>query len=121
VAAAIKPKNMAKTGYITARVEPKLKARAGRVLAKSGVTTTQAITMFLTQIVLNEGLPFDVRVPHAQTRKVVEELENPVKRAKLKRYATTGEMLGDVLPKQGHRANRKVREPSLRAHRSERI
>jgi DNA-damage-inducible protein J len=42
--------------------------------------------MFLTQIVLNDGLPFDMRVPNAQTRKAIEELENPVKRAKLKRY-----------------------------------
>jgi antitoxin component of RelBE/YafQ-DinJ toxin-antitoxin module len=33
----------------TARVEPKLKARAGRVLAKIGVSTTDAITMFLTR------------------------------------------------------------------------
>ena len=108
LAAAIRPKDMGKTGYITARVEPKLKVRAGRVLAKAGVSTTEAITMFLTQIVLNDGLPFDMRVPNAQTRKAIEELENPVKRAKLKRYATTGEMLGDVLPKQGHQANRRV-------------
>jgi DNA-damage-inducible protein J len=67
--------NMAKTGYITARVEPKLKARAGRVLARVGVSTTDAITMFLNQVVLHDGLPFDVRVPNAETRKAIEELE----------------------------------------------
>ncbi len=67
---------MGKTGYITARVEPKLKARAGRVLAKVGVSTTDAITMFLTQVVLKDGLPFDVRVPNAQTRKAIGELES---------------------------------------------
>jgi hypothetical protein len=31
---------MGKTGYITARIEPKLKARAARVLASVGVSTT---------------------------------------------------------------------------------
>ncbi len=67
---------MGKTGYITARVEPKLKARAGRVLAKVGVSTTDAITMFLTQVVLKDGLPFDVRVPNAETRKAIGELES---------------------------------------------
>jgi DNA-damage-inducible protein J len=66
---------MAKTGYITARVEPKLKARAGRVLARVGVSTTDAITMFLNQVVLHNGLPFDVRVPKAETRRAIEELE----------------------------------------------
>jgi DNA-damage-inducible protein J len=67
--------NMSKTGYITARVEPKLKASAGRVLNKIGVSTSDAITMFLRQVVLRQGIPFDVRVPNAQTRKAIEELE----------------------------------------------
>jgi DNA-damage-inducible protein J len=66
---------MSKTGYITARIEPKLKARAGRVLAKVGVSTTDAITMFLRQVVLRGGLPFEVRVPNSETRKAIEELE----------------------------------------------
>lgn len=66
---------MPKTGYITARVEPKLKARASRVLARVGVSTTDAITMFLNQVVLHNGLPFDVRVPNAETRKAIDELE----------------------------------------------
>ena len=67
--------DMSKTGYITARIEPKLKARAGRVLAKVGVSTTDAITMFLTQVVLTDGLPFEVRTPNARTRRAIEELQ----------------------------------------------
>jgi len=67
--------DMGKTGYITARVEPKLKARAGRVLARVGVNTTDAITMFLTQVVLHDGLPFEVRLPNSRSRKAVAELE----------------------------------------------
>src|SRR6516162_2985317 len=67
--------NMAKTGYITARVEPKLKASAGRVLNRVGVSTSDAITMFLKQVVLQGGLPFEVRAPNAETRKAIAELE----------------------------------------------
>ncbi len=74
---------MGKTGYITARVEPELKARAARVLAKVGVSTTDAITMFLTQVVLNDGLPFDVRVPNVDTQKAIAELESVDRRTKL--------------------------------------
>jgi DNA-damage-inducible protein J len=66
---------MSKTGYITARVEPKLKARAGRVLTKIGVSTSDAITMFLRQVVLHQGMPFDVRVPNSESRKAIAELE----------------------------------------------
>jgi DNA-damage-inducible protein J len=67
---------MGKTAYITARIEPKLKAQAGRVLAKVGVSTTDAITMFMRQVVLHEGLPFEVRVPNAESRRAIEELES---------------------------------------------
>jgi DNA-damage-inducible protein J len=96
---------MGKTAYITARIEPKLKAQAGRVLAKVGVSTTDAITMFMRQVVLHEGLPFEVRVPNAESRRAIEEMEDPAKRAKLKRYATTDEMFADILPKKSKRAN----------------
>lgn len=81
--------DMAKTGYITARVEPKLKASAGRVLSKLGVSTSDAITMFLRQVVLQRGLPFEVRTPNEETRRAIEQLEAPAKRGKLKRYSAS--------------------------------
>src|ERR1700679_2797460 len=99
---------MGKTGYITARIEPKLKARAARVLATVGVSTTDAITMFLRQVVLRNGIPFEVRVPNAETKKAIEELENPRARAKLKRLASTNELFADVAPRKGNQAKRKV-------------
>jgi DNA-damage-inducible protein J len=68
--------DMRKTGYITARIEPKLKARAARVIANVGVSTTDAITMFLRQVALRNGLPFEVRLPNAETRRGIEELES---------------------------------------------
>jgi DNA-damage-inducible protein J len=73
-----------------------------------GVATTDAITMFLRQVVLRNGLPFEVRVPNAETRKAIEELENPAKRSKLKRYGTTDEFFADVGPRKGNQAKRRV-------------
>jgi DNA-damage-inducible protein J len=66
---------MSKTAYITARVEPTLKASAEGVLEEIGVSTTDAITIFLRQVVLQRGLPFDVRIPNSATRKAIEDLE----------------------------------------------
>lgn len=97
---------MAKTGYVTARIEPKLKARASRVLATVGVSTTDAITMFLRQVVLRNGLPFEVRVPNSETRSAIEELENAAKRSKLKRYAAAEEMFRDINARKKKRAKR---------------
>jgi DNA-damage-inducible protein J len=100
--------DMGKTGYITARIEPKLKARAARVLANVGVSTTDAITMFLRQVVLRNGLPFEVRAPNAETKRAIEKLESPAKRSKLKRYVTTDELFADVVQRKGTRAKRRV-------------
>ncbi len=66
---------MGKTATVTARVEPKLKRNAEGVLEKLGVNTTGAITMFLSQVVLQRGLPFEVRIPNAATRAAIAELE----------------------------------------------
>ncbi len=66
---------MSKTATITARVEPELKRNAEGVLERLGVNTTDAITMFLNQVVLQRGLPFDVRIPNAATRRAFAELE----------------------------------------------
>ncbi len=53
-----------KTGYINTRVTPALKAEAESVLERLGVSTTEAVTMFLSQVVLQQGLPFKVRIPN---------------------------------------------------------
>ena len=66
---------MTKTAYIAARIEPKLKKSAEGVLAKLGVSTTEAITIFMQQVVLRKGLPFDVRIPNAETRAAFAEIE----------------------------------------------
>jgi DNA-damage-inducible protein J len=100
--------DMGKTGYITARIEPKLKARAARVLAAVGVSTTDAITMFLRQVVLRNGIPFEVRVPNTETKKAIEELDNPATRSKLRRSATTDELFADTVARKGNRAKRRV-------------
>jgi len=54
---------MPKSGYISARVDPELKAEADKVLRGLGLSTTDALNVFLHQVVLHQGLPFDVRMP----------------------------------------------------------
>ena len=66
---------MPKTGYITARVDDKLKARAESVLRKVGVSTTELITMMLHQVVLRQGVPFDIEIPNKETQKAMRDLD----------------------------------------------
>jgi DNA-damage-inducible protein J len=68
-------KIMPKDAYINARVDKQLKAKAEKVLQRIGVSTTDAITMLLHQIVLRNGVPFDVRIPKKETRRAMAELD----------------------------------------------
>lgn len=64
-----------KTAIINARVKPDLKEEAEAVLAKLGITATQAITMFYEQIRLNQGIPFELKIPNAETIKAMEDAQ----------------------------------------------
>jgi DNA-damage-inducible protein J len=66
---------MGKTETLRARVEPRLKRDAEAVLKKIGLTSSEAITLFLTQVKLTNGLPFSVRVPNAETRRAIHEAQ----------------------------------------------
>jgi DNA-damage-inducible protein J len=66
---------MSKDAYINARIDRRLKARAERILSQVGITTTDAITMLLHQIVLRDGLPFEARIPNKETVSAMAELE----------------------------------------------
>jgi DNA-damage-inducible protein J len=64
---------MPKTETVRARVEPELKRDAEAVLKKLGLTSSEAITLFLTQVKLKGGLPFPLRVPNRRTRQAIRQ------------------------------------------------
>ena len=66
----------AKSSYINARIEPKLKKSAEAVLDKIGLSTTDALTIFFKQVVAQKGMPFEVKIPNRETIKAVRELNS---------------------------------------------
>ena len=60
---------------VRARLEPKLKKHAETIFHRLGLNATQAVTMFYKQVELRDGLPFDVVVPTATTKRVLEQSE----------------------------------------------
>ncbi|MCD7777465.1 MAG: type II toxin-antitoxin system RelB/DinJ family antitoxin [Clostridiales bacterium] len=54
---------MAKTASIYARIEPNLKEQAEYILNELGIPMSNAISMFLKQIVLQKGIPFEMKLP----------------------------------------------------------
>lgn len=56
---------MSKTANLYARIEPEVKEKAENVLDTLGISVSSAINMFYKQIILQQGIPFDVKIPKA--------------------------------------------------------
>lgn len=52
-----------KSANIYARIEPEVKEQAESILSTLGIPASNAITMFYKQIILQKGLPFEVKIP----------------------------------------------------------
>ncbi|WP_121626800.1 type II toxin-antitoxin system RelB/DinJ family antitoxin [Poseidonibacter antarcticus] len=59
----------------TIRVDEENYFEAKDILKKLGLSYSQAISVFNNMIVLNNGLPFDVKVPTKETQKALSKLE----------------------------------------------
>lgn len=54
---------MAKTMTVHTRVTPETKEKADEVFARVGLTTSQAINLFLTASINHNGMPFELSLP----------------------------------------------------------
>lgn len=52
----------AKSANLYARIEPDVKRQAESILSTLGISASNAINMFYKQIILQRGLPFDVKL-----------------------------------------------------------
>ncbi len=52
---------MPKTSTLHVRMEPSIKKKAEEVLKDLGLTSSEAINMFYTQICIQSAIPFDIK------------------------------------------------------------
>ncbi len=67
---------MAKTATIQTRVEPVVKYNAQMILNKLNISMSDAISMYLLQITLHNGIPFEIKIPNQSTAKTLKDAEN---------------------------------------------
>ena len=53
----------AKTANLYARIEPDVKEQAEIILSALGIPVSNAINIFYKQIILQRGIPFEVKLP----------------------------------------------------------
>ena len=49
-----------KDAYVRARINPELKEESEEILGSLGLSTAEAIRLFLAQVKINKGLPFKI-------------------------------------------------------------
>ena len=73
-----------KSANLYARIEPDIKEQAESILAALGIPASNAINMFYKQIILQRGLPLDVKLPPSRPVAIGslsrEELDEEIER-----------------------------------------
>lgn len=67
---------MAKTATIQTRVDPVVKNNAQIILKKLNISMSEAISMYLSQITLHNGIPFELKIPNQVTAKTLKSTDN---------------------------------------------
>ena len=63
------------TATISVRTTVETKRKAEKIFKKLGLNTTDAINIFYKMVILNQGMPFDVNIPNADTLKALRDIE----------------------------------------------
>jgi DNA-damage-inducible protein J len=61
--------------YVRARIDSATKKRAANALSSMGLSLSDAIRLLLFRVAEERRLPFAVKVPNAETRAAIAELE----------------------------------------------
>ncbi|KAA0994367.1 type II toxin-antitoxin system RelB/DinJ family antitoxin [Pseudomonas sp. ANT_J12] len=88
-----------KTTDVRCRIDEDLKMRATEVLSACGLSISDAMRLFLRQVVATQGLPFEVRVPSEKTARAMMEAQEIGQR-----FGSIDDMLRDVDGKTGKKA-----------------
>jgi mRNA interferase YafQ len=81
-----------KTTTARARIRPDIKSEAESIIHDLGLSVSTAFELFYRQIIMNRGLPFDVRIPNKTTLKAVEN----ARKGRGQKFATPDALFKDL-------------------------
>ena len=55
------------------KLDVEIKAKAKEIFKELGITMGEAVNIFLSQVALHKGLPFEVKIPNDETKKAIED------------------------------------------------
>ncbi len=77
---------------VRARIDTRLKKEATAVLSEMGLSVSDAIRLMLVRVVSDKALPFDVRIPNAETQAAMRDIQA----GKVKRFDSVEALMADL-------------------------
>ena len=86
---------MAATAMIHVRVDEEVKTQATETLASMGLSVSDAVRVFLKRVAVEKAMPFEVRVPNAETRAAMAEADAIIGNRNI-RFTNAEELFNDL-------------------------
>ena len=67
---------MTKKAIIQTRIDPEIKEEAQEILSRLNITMSEAISLYLAQITLQKGIPFEIKIPNELTAQTLKDSED---------------------------------------------
>lgn len=77
---------------VRARIDGQVKEKAAKVLADMGLSVSDAIRLLLVRVAAEKALPFEIKVPNAETRAAIAELEQGTSQS----FDSVAEVMADL-------------------------
>ena len=77
---------------VRARIDTRLKKEATAVLSEMGLSVSDAIRLMLVRVASDKALPFDVRIPNAETQAAMRDIQA----GKVKRFDSVEALMADL-------------------------
>ena len=77
------------------RMDTDLKRKATETLAAMGMTVSDAVRLLFHRIAVDQAFPLELKVPNAQTRRAMAEVDDMVKTRKA-RFTSADEMFAEL-------------------------
>jgi DNA-damage-inducible protein J len=87
---------MARTATIQARIDAKVKTEAQKILDMLNISMSEAISMYLTQVALYRGIPFEVKIPEIPNELTAATLRKSEEGKELNEVGGVDELFAEV-------------------------
>jgi DNA-damage-inducible protein J len=77
------------------RIDETIKQQASETLQAMGLSLSDAVRVFLTRVVADKQIPFDLRAPNSDTLAAMKEADE-IAASRMVRFATVDDLINDI-------------------------